>query len=585
MKEYIKKYYKYYLIIILIAIIVTSGLLVNGLPKAHDLNAHMARAVGTATALKEGQIPPLVVSNYANGLGYAWNMFYPPLAPYIMTVLRLFVFSYVNALKLLIIIFMCIAGIGMFKLIEELTDNKHVSLLGAIIYMCSPYIITDIYIRMAVGEILSYACYPILFLGLHNLINGNGKKYTLITVGTVGILLSHNISSLFAFGMAVIYILFNINKLKSKEIWKKIGINVAFIILIVGFFYFPLLQAEKSTEYEAFTYGRMATIEFFKEHTVYLSQILFGKMQAGSSYPLSDPNNVDSEMCMQIGLFIIIPVIFTPFVYKKISKKNRKNYLLTLIIGILAIFAATPLFPYDIIPKQIAIIQYPWRFLVIATFTLTIIATINIYKIFEKITLKEILVFTTIILTYISPLIFASGFETDTKDSKYTGEDKIQLPIYYSIGTIGLEYLPNKAYENVEYLQSRDQNVLVISGQIQIVEQNKNGSKMNITFKNTNEKASIELPYIYYPGYEIKINDKKVDYYESEKGLIEMDIPENTEGNINIRYTGTKLARITWIISLISLIIFIIYNIRLILRNKNGTKFLSDKLSKKEHLK
>lgn len=585
MKEYMKKYLKYYLIIIFIALIMTSGLLVKGLPNGHDLNAHMARAIGTAASLKEGQIPPLIVSNYANGLGYSWNLFYPPLAPYLMTVLRIFVFSYANALKLLIIIFLWISGMAMFKLIEEITKNKNVSLLGAIIYMCSPYILTDIYVRMAVGEILSYALLPILFLGLHNLFNGNGKKHTLITIGAVGIMLSHNISTLFAVGLSVIYVLFNLKKLNNIEIWKKIIANVVFILLLVVFFYLPLLQAKNDTDYSAFDYGRMGSIEYLEDHAVYISQILFGKLQAGASVPMTDEHNLNNDMCMQIGLFIIIPILFTPFIYKKISKKNRKNYLLTLIIGILAIFAATPLFPYDIMPKQIAIIQYPYRFLLIATFTLSIIATINIYKAFENINLKEIMVFTIIVVSYVQPLIFANPSYLNLNDADFQGNAEISMTTKTSLSTANFEYFPSKAFENLEYIKSRDQNVLVISGQIQIIEQNKNGSKMSISFKNANEKASIELPYIYYPGYEIEINDKKADYYESEKGLIEMDIPENTEGNINIRYTGTRLARITWIISLISLIIFIIYNIRLILRNKDGMRFLSDKLSKKENSK
>ncbi len=574
MKEYIKKYYKYYLIIIFIAIMLTSALLVNGLPDAHDVDAHMARAVGTGKALKEGQVPPLVVSDYVNGFGFAWNLFYPPLAPYIMTILKLFVATYQNALKLLIMIFMCISGIAMFKLMEEITGKKKVSLLASIIYMCAPYLLIDIYIRMAVGEILSYALFPVLFLGIHNLFYGSGKKHTLITVGAVGILLSHNISAIFAIGLSVIYVLFNIKRLNNKEIWKKIGINVVFIILIVGFFYLPLLQAKNSINYAVFEYGTMATLNSLKDNVVYLSQILFGKMQTGYSNPIIISKNVDWDMCMQIGLYIVIPLLFTPFVYKKIDKKFRKNYLLTLVIGLFAIFASTPLFPYNILPKQIAVIQFPWRFLHIATFALSIIATINIYKVFEQIRLQEIMIFTIIILVYISPLIFVNNFNTRITDEVYTGEEELNPDDKSTKSSAMLEYLPLKAYENIEYIKNRSQDVVVIEGNIQITEQNKNGSNMNIKFTNASNKSSIELPYIYYPGYEIKINGEKIDYYESENGFVKLDIPENTSGEIVVKYTGTILARITWLISLISLIVFIIYNINLCIKYKKDRKIL-----------
>ena len=78
------------------------------------------------------------------------------------------------------------------------------------IHLFAPYALVNIYTRMALGEISSYAFFPILFLGLYNLINGDGKKHTLITVGAVGILLSHNISAVFAVVLSGIFVLFNI---------------------------------------------------------------------------------------------------------------------------------------------------------------------------------------------------------------------------------------------------------------------------------------------------------------------------------------------------------------------------------------
>ncbi len=176
MKKHIEENYKCYLIIIFIAIIITSGLLINGLPDGHDVDAHMARAVGTGKALSEGQFPPLVTSNFANGFGYSWNIFYPPLATYLMAILKIFVSTYVSSLKQLIIIFVIIAGIGMYELLKEITKKNKISLLGSIMYMCAPYALVNIYTRMALGEISAYAFFPILFLGIYNLINGNGKN-------------------------------------------------------------------------------------------------------------------------------------------------------------------------------------------------------------------------------------------------------------------------------------------------------------------------------------------------------------------------------------------------------------------------
>ena len=562
MKEYMKKYLKYYLVIIFVTSLLTFPLLIFGLPNSHDINAHMARAVGTLTSLEDGQIIPLIVPNYTNGFGYAWNLFYPPLAPYIMTVLRLFLFSYGNALKAIIILCVFISGISMFKLLEEIIKNKNFSLVGSIIYICSPYFLTNIYIRMALGEILAFTFLPILFLGIYNLFNGNGKKHTLITIGAVGILLSHIISALFAVILAGLYVIFNINKLKNKQILKKLIINILFIILIGGFFYFPLIEVKQSTNYEVFQDNAVSTMEEFKEHTVSIPQLLFGIVK-------NDPNIKESKMALTIGLLIFLLILITPFVYNKIEKKYRKNYLLTLIIGILSVYAITPYFPYDLMPKEIAIIQFPWRLLLIATFTLTIVDTVNLYKLLKNMDKTETFFSILVILIYISPLIFLPSFFKEIPDEIFLGIDGMLLFENHSTTREAMqEYLPNKAYKNIEYIQNRNQNAIIIKGNIELNEQIKDGSHMTIEFKNKNEEASIELPYIFYPFYEIKINDKKINYFESDKGFIQIDIPENTSGEILVKYSGTILSKVTWIISILSLIGFIIYNIYLIITYK-----------------
>ena len=565
MKNYIKENYKYFFIIIFISIIITSALLMNGLPDAHDVDAHVARAVGTGEALSEGQFPALVTSNYANGFGYSWNIFYPPLITYIEAILKIFVFSYVNAIKLVVLLSVITSGIGMYALVKEITKGrKNVSLLAAIMYICAPYALVDIYTRFAQGEILVYAFFPILFLGIYNLFNGSGKKHTLITVGAVGILLSHNIGAIFAVVMSGIYVLANINKLKDVEILKKILINVIFIMVITSFFYLTLLETKSSADYTVFEYGKMATLETMEENSVYLSQILFGKMQQGYSETLSDPNNVQTDMCFQLGLYIIIPVLFTPFIYKKIKKEYRKDYIVTLVVGIISIFMATTAFPYNIMPEWYSFFQYSWRFLFIATFTLTIIAAINIEKLLEKIEIKEIALALTIILIYVSPLILSNNFDSNITDEKFEKIDELTPGYKLSESTSSLEYVPSNAFFNAEYLRDRNQKVAILAGKIEIEEQNKNGSSMEIKYTNC-EGANIELPYLYYPGYDIKVNGEQVKYYETSNGFIGLNL-NNYSGEITVKYTGTKLARGSFYVSLCVLVIFIIYNIILINR-------------------
>ena len=79
--------------------------------------------------------------------------------------------------------------------------------------------------------------------------------------------------------------------------------------------------------------------------------------------------------------------------------------------------------------------------------------------------------------------------------------------------------------------------------------------------------AEIELPYIYYIGYNVQYTDEsgiahKVETYESENGFLCIDVP-NENITVNVKYTGTVLMKVDYIVSLITvfaLLFFAIYS-------------------------
>ena len=70
----------------------------------------------------------------------------------------------------------------MYWFVHNLTKNKTIGLVSALIYMSAPYKITNIYERCALGEYVAFIFIPLVFNGLYYLMNKNtkGESYEFI---------------------------------------------------------------------------------------------------------------------------------------------------------------------------------------------------------------------------------------------------------------------------------------------------------------------------------------------------------------------------------------------------------------------
>ena len=527
----------YYIELILIALLICVPLCRKGFINTHDGTAHFSRNYGTIAGLKNGDFLSDIVPNFCGGFGYSWNLFYPPLSTYINAIFYLITFNYIIAMKLTIIFSVILASIFMFKFIKNVTKNEKIALITSILYVTSIYFITDIYLRLAMGEIMTYIFLLLLFNGLYNIFYEKGKKNYLLTIGAIGILLSHNISSLIVVILSMIFILIHWKKLWKSEnriqIWKHLIINTIFIILIVLFFYIPLLQHKLATEYIAMVKDGMSTKELVLNSAINLQQLVLAQ-----------------------GITIVIPLLFTPVYYKKITPDKRLLYLSTLILGVITAFLSTKWFPWNNVPDIFISIQFPWRMLLFSTFLLSIIAGINIYKFVERYNIKIILIILLILIYSGQYLISIINFNSNYDISYIYETDKIENIYAFSEQCTNYDYLPVKA--RTSYIQNRENSVVLLQGNAEIKNEIKNGNSMQFEV-NSIEESCLELPYIYYLGYDIELNGQKIKYKESENGFICVIIQENEQGIINLKYTGTKLSKVSNIISIIGIIGFIMY--------------------------
>lgn len=347
--------------------------------------------------------------------------------------------------------------------------------------------------------------------------------------------------------MAFIYLCVNIKKLKDKEIIKRLLINIMLIMLISAFFWIPLLETYNFAEYEAYQEDAMATKESLLDSGLELKQ-LFITLK-------------DSTYVYEIGIHIIIMLILSIFAIKKIIKKEyKKEYILFLTLGILSIFMSTKYFPWQIFSEKVSIIQFTWRMLVFSDFFFAIICAINMENIIKKIKITDVIVISTIAILYCMTLsrfipVSDEVSEIDKWNIGSVTENKNEVIVAMGRG----EYLPVNSNKNREYILERENTIEILKGIGSIQSLEKNGQKLKAKVEIFKDNTILELPYIYYPGYKIELNDEEIDSFESENGLIAISLNEINEGIIEVNYEETILMKVSKGMSIIGIILFIAY--------------------------
>lgn len=543
------------LIIILVACLIGIPLLNSRLDVYYDDGIqHIARALGTKEAFKENFWFPNIISDFSNGYGYSWNLFYGPLSVYGILLIDLIFNNLIVSYKILALICMALSGIFMYKFVKDISGNNNVGILASILYMSFPYHLTDLYTRNALGEYVSFVFIPLVFLGLYRLLFTN-KKNIYLAIGAIGLILTHNLSTMMVAFFAMIYLVFNLDKLGNKKILKDLIINIVFVLLITSFYWVPLVEARFSSNYQVYESGMMSTPEQTANHGLRLKQ-LFVTMNDGS-------------YVFELGPHILIMLALSIMTFRLMRPEFKEQYIVFFVCGLLSLWMSTRYFPWKYLPEQISVIQFPWRMLMMSAFFLSFVCAINMYAVIKKFNFKDVVVISTIsvlyILAFYNTLVFFT--EEPVKDinnyalGNYSGKE------YEVVAGCGKgEYLPAKAYKDRFYVASREPVMCVLEGKGKAIieEENKNGSNYSAKVKTLDAEYTIfELPYIYYPGYEITLDSMKLETFETENGFLGCVLGKDDSGDIQVRYSGTKAMKISLFVTIISTICFGLYILKL----------------------
>lgn len=560
----------HYIIIIAASLIAAIPLINLRIYGTDDGYVHMLRIFGMEQILKEQNFPPFIYSKFANGFGYAINLFYSPIVTYGPLFFRIFGLHYYTCLKLFAYSTILISCFTMYNFLYDVSKKREIAILGALIYAFIPYRLETIFNRFAIGEFTAYIFFPMLFHGLFNLLKGDGKKHYYIAIAAIGLILTHTISTEYSAIFALLYIVFNFKQLKNKGVIRKIAINVIFILAITTFFTVPLMEHKILGNYVIFNSTSMKSLPSdVQNSTIKISQLF---------KDIGEVNGVS----FKVGIPLIILMLLGIVSYKKMDKNIKSEYITFAVIAMISLAMVTKLFPWIIMPKILTTLQFAWRMLAFFEFALSIICAINLYYFIDIICKKSsknskdtkvhtktenlynmLLLFAIIvIITSMMKIDYNYSYEKE----KFLTDEEYETKINEknSIWSINREYLPEKVDVKklgTSYLDYRENRVYVLDGNSTITNEKKKGLQLEFDIENYKANTILELPYTYYLGYTVTTEqNEKIQMFESDNGMLAIKLDENIESaHITVKYTGTIIEKVSYLISAISIMTFIGY--------------------------
>ncbi|MFC1727421.1 YfhO family protein [Patescibacteria group bacterium] len=521
------------LLILICALPAIRSLLYPGFFPSMDGHLHVYRSIELKKALVEGHFPVRWGANYAQGFGLPIYNFYSPLFFYLVGAFSWLSLTFLGATKLVLILNIVLAGIFMFLLARQLWGNWG-GAVSSILYIYTPYLFVNIYVRGAFPEALTFALIPLVFWSFYQLSQTKKSRYFFLSGLALALLpLAHNFLSMVTAPFLGLFLLILYRQSKQKIIFLPAILG----LISSAFFWLPVLLEKKYLLPSVFTENYD-----FRDSFLYLKQLFYS--------PWGFEGNVkgpDDGMSFMIGFPLIFLILLGLLAKHRLKKQASKLLIFFLGSFCLAVLMTLGVsrFIWELIPL-LHVAQFPWRFLVLVVFFASLIAgaSLKLVKKNSRPLASLIIIGLTLALNY----SFARPKEItlNLEDRHYSGHH-LGIPRAPVIGDDfsprWVKTLPDKPAQN-----QIDPNEVI---------QNPNFSSHRYSFNtNLSQETDLKINTLYFPGWQAWIDDQITEVKITENGLMEIEVPAG-DHQVKIEFKETALRKTANWISMGSLIMLL----------------------------
>lgn len=543
-------------IVIFFAALGLRELFLPGFFDTHDGFTHVMRLSHFDKAIRDGQFPVRWLASWMAGYGspvFNFNYSFPY---YIGSIFHSLGLSYQASIEAVLIVGYLFSGVFCYLFLKELLQDNLSAMVGAILYVWAPYRFTDIFIRGAFGEATSFLFFPLLFWLMIKAYKSRQKSFSQWTSIIWGLfILNHNIMSLLGSALFFTYVLYiqltekiNYQFLKNAVLAFIIGLGLS------AFFWIPSILENK--------YTNISNAYHFDNGYPSPISIIYSKWQ----YGFATPSNQESSMSFQLGLVHLAISIFFILVLLKSKRKNKRglltNGLFFWAVSLISIFLIIE--PSSIIYNRFSFLKFvifPWRFLEIATLSMSILASIFVFLIPKfKITVSLVLIILSTLLYWPYSKIITPRFSFT--DNEYLSMIKTNTGLLPET-----EFAPvgNSYFQLLQLVEDRGpasnhnffEDTLLVSKII-------NFQKEKLSYSAIIENSittEIRANAFYFPGWQLYVDGKKTTIENDEYGLIKFHL-EPGRHFVRLVFKNTPIRSLANGISIVSFIIIMLLLIK-----------------------
>ncbi len=358
-------------------------LLAPGAPHGHDLHPH---AWGLWAFLHEvGFGNPFPRWLHGVGLGLPLLQFYGPLSFYVMLPLAALGLSAPAALKGSLLGIGCLAAMAMYAVVRRWTGDRRAALVAAAGYAFAPYRLLDSHYRAALGESGAFVVLPLVFGAVDAALERGGRRrFSLAALAVAALTLVHPVSLVMTAPALAVWVTAAAvsGRLGLRRWLVQLGglaVILALGLALAGFFALPLAAEARHVSYDRASSNPRA--QLIEQHGLRPRQLLARQAwtELRHSQPAGEASDRDeAEMPFYVGLGLVSLLALgagagrLPSEDPPVPRQPGAPLAAVALVALTATLA--PAAPALARLPLLRDLQFPWRFLTVATFALAALA-------------------------------------------------------------------------------------------------------------------------------------------------------------------------------------------------------------------